>query len=412
MYVLLFVGLYSVLKAQDILVIEMNDNTTRIIKTEDIRQMTFQTSSCPVPEAIDLGLPSGTLWASWNVGASAPEEYGGYFAWGETEEKDFYDWSTYSHYDNSCETCYYIGDNISGTEYDVAHVKWGGSWRMPSFEQIQELGDKCTHEWTTQNGVNGTLVTGPNGNTIFLPAAGSHWPSGIADEGMTGWYWLSSLGPQAIQQSFIGPYYWCFSLKDWFGYYYDFRYIGCSVRAVCVEENPQECPVAEAIDLGLPSGTKWASWNIGASAPEEYGGYYAWGETDTKENYTWSNYKYNQGIGDDIAGTEYDVAHVKWGGSWHMPSKEQIEELIGNCSRWWTLKNGVRGILVIGPNGASIFLPAAGSSIPEDSFGSYWSSSLYLDDENFALGFGFNSSIWSQSHSSRCIGQSVRAVCP
>ena len=98
--------------------------------------------SCPDgnhPHAINLGLPSGTLWACCNVGASMPEEYGGSYAWGETEEKSAYDWSTYIHYDISNYTCNDIGSDISGTDYDVAHVKWGGSWHMPSLEQIKEL---------------------------------------------------------------------------------------------------------------------------------------------------------------------------------------------------------------------------------------------------------------------------------
>ena len=87
-------------------------------------------------EAIDLGLPSGTKWASCNVGATKPEEYGGYYSWGETEEKETYDWSTYIHCDGSSSTCHDLGSDISGTEYDVAHVKWGGKWCMPTLDDI------------------------------------------------------------------------------------------------------------------------------------------------------------------------------------------------------------------------------------------------------------------------------------
>lgn len=139
--------------------------------------------SCPDgnhPHAINLGLPSGTLWACCNVGASMPEEYGGSYAWGETEEKSAYDWSTYIHYDISNYTCNDIGSDISGTDYDVAHVKWGGSWHMPSLEQIKELLNICTCQPTVMNGVNGELLTGFNGNIIFLPCAegkGYYWSS-------------------------------------------------------------------------------------------------------------------------------------------------------------------------------------------------------------------------------------------
>ena len=123
-------------------------------------------------EAVDLGLPSGTKWAACNVGATKPEEYGGYYAWGETEEKEFYDKSTYKFYQD--DEYVNIGEDISGTEYDVAHVKWGGNWYMPTWEEFRELINNCKIEWTTFNGVNGEKFTSKiNGNSIFLPAAGS-----------------------------------------------------------------------------------------------------------------------------------------------------------------------------------------------------------------------------------------------
>ena len=90
-------------------------------------------------EAIDLGLPSGTKWASCNVGATKPEAYGCYFAWGETTEKEALDWATYIHCDGSKDICHDLGESISGTEYDVANMKWGGNWQMPTLEQLEEL---------------------------------------------------------------------------------------------------------------------------------------------------------------------------------------------------------------------------------------------------------------------------------
>ena len=157
---------------------------------------TMASAQCPDnnhPHMIDLGLPSGTKWACCNVGAEKPEDYGGYYAWGETEEKDVYDWSTYIHCDGSEGTCHNIGSNISRTEYDVAHVKWGGSWVMPNFEQMEELGKRCTSEWTTENGVNGIRFTGSNGASIFLPAAGKHSKDKFFDAGSEGNYWSSTL---------------------------------------------------------------------------------------------------------------------------------------------------------------------------------------------------------------------------
>ena len=119
--------------------------------------------SCPDdnhPHAIDLGLPSGTKWCCCNVGASSPEEYGGYYAWGETTEKSVYDLDTYAYYKD--DSCVYIGSDISGTQYDVACVRMGAPWRMPTFEQQDELVTCCKRSWTQKNGVQGILVTGPN----------------------------------------------------------------------------------------------------------------------------------------------------------------------------------------------------------------------------------------------------------
>lgn len=122
------------------------------------------------PEAIDLGLPSGIKWASFNVGAAKPEEYGGYYAWGEVEEKSSYYETNYLYYKNGSYIS--LGYDISVTQYDVAHVKLGGSWRMPTQDELRELLNECTWKWTTLNSVKGYLVTGSNGNSIFLPATG------------------------------------------------------------------------------------------------------------------------------------------------------------------------------------------------------------------------------------------------
>ena len=194
---------------------------------EDLPQYT----KCPDgnhPHLIDLGLPSGTMWSCSNIGASSPEGYGGYFAWGETEEKSAYDMSTYKYFVLSPFKYVHIGEDIAGTKYDVARVSWGGSWRMPSFDQFEELCNCCTITWTTQNGVYGRLVTGKNGGTIFLPAAGGYLgpDSFRADE--VGFYWMSS-----INQLDEGTAYclaFDYSSCTWTT---SGRYYGISVRAVC-----------------------------------------------------------------------------------------------------------------------------------------------------------------------------------
>ena len=145
------------------------------------------------PHVIDMG--KAGKWACCNVGASAPWEYGGYYAWGETEEKDYYDWSTYIHCDGSAYTCHNIGSDISGTKYDVAHVKWGGNWRMPSKDRINLLINNWTYEWITINGISGRLFTSSNGNAIFLPAAGYRWNDDTDIVGDYGYYWSSTQSP-------------------------------------------------------------------------------------------------------------------------------------------------------------------------------------------------------------------------
>ena len=190
---------------------------------------------------VDLGLPSGTLWATYNVGANTPEEYGDYFAWGETQPKSTYNWSTYQYCNGSYYTLTkycsnfdygYNGfvDNLTTLlpEDDAATVNWGVDWRMPIQAEWEELYNNTTCIWTTQNGVNGRLFTATNGNNLFLPAAGFRLGSILGNLGSDGEYWSSSLN--------TGTPYCAWYFYFYSGYYgagVDFnRYYGRSVRAV------------------------------------------------------------------------------------------------------------------------------------------------------------------------------------
>ena len=146
-----------------------------------------------VPEAVDLGL--SVKWATFNVGATSPEDYGDYFAWGETEPKETYSWATYKWGTSSNLTKYNTTDGKTtlDLEDDAAKVLWGGYWRMPSKEEVDELTQQCTWIWTTHNNVNGYKVTGPNGNSIFLPAAGYKGAGPTYPAGEDGLYWTSTL---------------------------------------------------------------------------------------------------------------------------------------------------------------------------------------------------------------------------
>ena len=437
--------------------------------------------SCPDdnhPHMIDLGLPSGAKWACCNVGADKPEDCGGYYAWGETEEKFNYspasykyayeveDSNAYHHWDKKYYEFTEIGEDIACTQYDVANVTWGEEWQMPNLLRYEELGKNCSFEWGTINGIKGGLFTGPNGNSIFLPAAGycNEDKTWYNNNGIYhGWYWSSAAYGDSelsvcyhvdsiIGSLFCNGRYFGYSVRPiacgfedslilsfsnlnlfiglkktvdiiWgFGIYTvdsddetvatatlqgnsvtvtaisagstiitvtDIKSSKTATIEVTVEEPITHCPDdnhPHAIDLGLPSGTKWACCNVSASVPEDYGGYFAWGETEEKDIYDWSTYIHCDGnndtlhdIGSDIANTQYDVAHIQWGGNWQMPSRKQFQELFDNCAYLWTTKNDISGGQFTGPSGNTIFLPSSGVRLFDDlyydnTYGFYWLS--------------------------------------
>ena len=455
------------------------------------------------PHLIDLGLPSGTKWACCNVGADTPEAYGGYYAWGETEEKSTYSWSNYIHCDGTEQTCHNIGSDIAGTQYDVAHVKWGGSWVMPSKAQQDELRNYCTYKWTTVNGVNGGKFTSKtNGASIFLPAAG-YYNGRLLHAGTCCYFWSSTQLPsnshyayalyinssgtdkwddpiyfgQCVRPIYVGDTYKAFEVSksnvetfagksstvkitSGSGYYkvsssapnvaeaslsgstITIKGVAAGLAVIVVTDTKSgssqyiianvkqtylTCPDnhhPHVIDLGLPSGTLWSCCNVEADTPEAFGGYYAWGETEEKSTYSWSNYIHCDGsqetchdLGSDIAGTEYDVAHVKWGGSWVMPSRSQLDELINNCTYEWTTVNGVNGgKFTSNINGGSIFLPAAdyrgySGLYVAGSYGYYWSSTQSPSNASYAYGLHlYSSRTYTGNSCYRGYGQSVRPV--
>ncbi len=210
----------------------VNENSGNVVKKDNANNIHNG------HEYVDLGLPSGTLWATCNVGANAPEEYGDYFAWGETTPKSTYNWSTYKYcngsYDTQTKYCtsssYGTVDNKTTLEAadDAARANWGGAWRMPTLAEQEELLNECTWSWTTLNGLSGYRVTGTNGNSIFLPAAGHRRDSILGSAGSDGYYWSSSLDSGSSVSVYVLRIY--SSNFDWV---YDYRYFGLSVRPVC-----------------------------------------------------------------------------------------------------------------------------------------------------------------------------------
>ena len=487
-------------------------------------------------EYVDLGLPSGLLWATCNVGANSPEAYGDYFAWGETETKETYgkdNCLTYGLGMSQLRSQGYIYSDriILASQHDAATAYWGGDWRMPTKAEQEELLNNCTWKWITQNGVEGYKVTSKaNSNYIFLPAAGYRSGSSLYKDGDYGRYRNSSLvvgdGNEDISY-YLDLRYLNKNVSSYSGY----RYHGYSVRpiyggnfeglparyafvetsevteitsssAVCggnvttdngstvtskgicwstspnptVEDNKTEdgngigsymslmtnlednttyyirayvinaagisygnqkeittlsavnANGHEYVDLGLPSGLLWATCNVGANTPEEYGYYFAWGETKTKTEYgisTSSTYGRSvselqaQGYidSDGILTSKHDAATVNWGGDWRMPTEDELRELIAQCTWTYMTRNGVNGLNIKGPNGNSIFFPVAGwcydSSLGyAGSYGKYWSSTCYDGNEWNALylSFSSDSNYPSVSYHFRYYGNNVRPV--
>lgn len=191
---------------------------------------------------VDLGLPSGTLWAISNVGAGMPEAYGYYFAWGETTPKTTYNWNTYKY----CNGAYnQLNKYCSLSDYgnngflddltillpidDAATVNWGNGWRTPTYNEWNELVAYCTQTWIVQNGVNGRLFVAPNGNRLFLPAAGRRMDGELGGVSTIGGYWSSSLDTESPDVA--GDFY--FGSNNYYVEYDVARYFGFSVRPVC-----------------------------------------------------------------------------------------------------------------------------------------------------------------------------------
>lgn len=372
-------------------------------------------------EFVDLGLPSGALWATCNVGASKPEGEGDFFAWGETETKDVYSWATYKWCEG--DICDILNQSLTKycdrggygwpdgkmsleLEDDVAHVKWGGDWHIPSKDEFQELMDNCIFEYfeiDKDKSLEGYKITGTNGNSIIMPAAG--FKKNASNKTNRFYYWSNDLYMDNEPTNNDATNVACFRyLSDNAARLVgDFRCYGYAVRPILSNYTPVAHSIYgapsnymnhELVDLGLPSATLWATSNLGASSPEESGCFYAWGETtgscDGRTNYGISDY-YDD-ITEQVEQYENlplgnDAVSTNWGGAWRMPTNSELSQLKNKYyTVWeWTNVNGVDGYrvtsIVKGFEGNSIFLPAAGYYDNDriryaDEKGYYWSSTL------------------------------------
>ena len=341
-------------------------------------------------EHVDLGL--SVKWATCNVGANSPEEYGDYYEWGGMDTKL---------------SRSFKGRNIGGTRGDVASMKWGGEWRQPTLEELDELIENCTWEWTKMGGTDGMKFTSKkNGKSIFLPAAGCKGEEKYYGAGEYGAYWSSERDDDCnvmYYLSFINDEcdtnwrgYTCRSVRPVLGSINEQANEGQdlfeeetiedsdnTIAQVIVEQDSAD---HESVDLGLS--VKWATCNVGASVPEEFGHYYGFGETLPSDSSECRSIGSTDGedLGDISGDAMYDVARASWGGEWRLPTKAEWVELIDNCT-WTSIKIGDEryGMRATSKkNGKSIILPACfdwhGVKGYDDPYtdGHYWSSTPYV----------------------------------
>ena len=348
-------------------------------------------------EYVDLGLPSGNLWAKCNLGASAPEAYGDYYAWGEVEPKQVYTNSNHKWYKEGAPSLGFTKyNNEDGklsleNEDDAVIQKLGNGWRTPTLADFRELTNQkyTTIKKTTLNGVAGYQITSKkNKKSIFIPFAGFKNDKPQTRE-------ISSSESVAIcmtnQRRIDNQVFNCWTFafeQDRIRRYGKRRYDGISIRPV---KGPGVPIPTDCVDLGLASGLLWAKYNIGTTEPTKPGDYYAWGETSTKKEYYSTNYKhfkakynievlkYNEKDGKTVLDLNDDAARANLGVGYRIPTKEDWEELLEDC-KWEAVTTTLSEIIdpsqkkvivrwkVTGPSGNSIVLPMT-SGFKADGWG-------------------------------------------
>ena len=361
-------------------------------------------------EYVDLGLPSGNLWAKCNLGASAPEAYGDYYAWGEVEPKQVYTYPNHKWYKEGAPSLGFTKyNNEDGKlsledEDDAVIQKLGNGWRTPTLADFRELTNQkyTTIEKTTLNGVAGYQITSKrNKKSIFIPFAGfrNDKPQTreiSADQTVA----VCMTNQRRIDDQVFNCWTFAFE-QDRIRRYGKRRPDGMSIRPV---KGPGVPVPNNCVDLGLDSGLLWAKCNMGTTKPTEPGDYYAWGETSTKKEYYSDNYKhfkvdggikvlkYNEKDGKEVLELEDDVANAYLGVGYRIPTKEDWEELLEDCE-WEVVTTTLPEIVdpsqkkviarwkVTGPSGNSIVLPTT-SGFKADGWGVQPDYDIYYTTAN------------------------------
>jgi len=432
-------------------------------------------------EYVDLGLPSGALWSAYeDVSADGMH----FFSWGETSPKAEFSKANYKLQNGAdstlikyCTRAEFGNDGFTDNlmellpEDDPALHNWGGNWRMPNWDEWKEMFQNCnwnrfdydsvkaayvdsldnvyTDELKVEPGISFFVGTSKNnGNKIVVPMSGAMIGERVISVNQGCAYWSSTLLVDSCNHvaswtmlgkgSLNGK---CFVPGK--------RTVGHNVRAVIPGDRQKLRDKVQMVDLGLPSGIKWAKTNIGALDNYKSGVYYAWGEVVPKKMYNFGDYKYcsetnadgslnklskyitndEWGAVDNITVLEEDddAARQAWGNGWRMPTLAEMQELLDNCTHETvTLENvgnrnsktyteTITGTKFTGPNGNSIFLPWAGTmyngelEYPERAY--YWTSSLGEEDCRYGEGLFMSAKFCMRGNGFfRCSGRLVRAV--
>lgn len=302
-------------------------------------------------EYVDLGLPSGKLWAKTNYGAATEGDYGAYVDW---------------------------------PARNIVQSVWGEEWATPTQNDIVELVNNCTFSWGyNSRSVYGCSVTGTNGKSIFLPAARFRIMGTPQMVGSDIYYWSDNEYESGFAYALQGSAGNSISAyQTW-----NIDYAAFPIRPIANKEGTNsEEETQDYVDLALPSGLLWATANLGAQRPEETGNYYAWGET-TPNKSLYDATTYTDPNVSNISGTEYDAAYTTSGGKCRIPTYDEFLELMNYCSWEYTQINSINGYKVIGANGNSIFLPFVGGK--EDNYNVGYSEYGYSGQGFYVSGTAF-----------------------
>ena len=503
-------------QAESFMRVELADGTFVDYKGDNIKNVTFETTdksgTIQGKKYVDLGL--SVKWAAYDVGSDNASENGSRFAWGLTTPttETQVPWSEYKYFDeenNDAPLTKYCENerfgkvdslNVLEAVDDAASVHWGAEWRMPTKAEVADLIRECRAEVVRNNGVLANRFTSDeagyeNVALTFPYSSGlsNYWTSSLYEtNSILAYYYQmvdftsgyspieSAIGPKGMGRggtAFVRAVSTSKNVKKDSTVVVHLNngeaveYLSAQVKDLFFYDSEASSTSQETgsldgygyVDLGLS--IKWATRNVGATKPEEYGDYFAWGETEpyyeagyaqedpqnhwkegNSEGYEWWSYmwcedsfdaltKYcyldsygNDGFTDNktVLDLEDDVAHVKWGGNWRMPTKAELDELCSNCTWTWyssgnTEFNGVAGYKVTskmdGYLDRFIFLPSAGCRFYKQlesvgDAGGLWSSSLYMGTPDRALAIYFNyGGVYADSFE-RIFGLSVRPVCP